>query len=173
MTFGQKLRKLRETHNLTQKQMGDFLNTTQRKISYLETDQNEPCLEDIRILCRRFGISADYLLGISKDDWAAGSWQMAKKGDKKSGKGVDKEGGVCYNNGCEPRKTGSEVSRWERRCGGTGRRPGLKIPWYESIVPVRSRSPAPPGANKKANGKWHPKADKYRGVEQPGSSSGS
>ena len=68
MTFGQKLRKLRETHNLTQKQMGDFLNTTQRKISYLETDQNEPCLEDIRILCRRFGISADYLLGLSKDD---------------------------------------------------------------------------------------------------------
>ena len=29
------------------------------------------------------------------------------------------------------------------RCGGIGRRPGLKIPWYESIVPVRDRSPAP------------------------------
>ena len=30
-----------------------------------------------------------------------------------------------------------------RRCGGTGRRPGLKIPWVAIPVPVRSRSPAP------------------------------
>ena len=30
-----------------------------------------------------------------------------------------------------------------RRNGGTGRRPGLKIPWDENPVPVRSRFPAP------------------------------
>ena len=28
------------------------------------------------------------------------------------------------------------------RCGGTGRRPGLKIPWEEIPVPVRPRSSA-------------------------------
>ena len=30
-----------------------------------------------------------------------------------------------------------------RRCGGTGRRKGLKIPRLKQIVPVRSRSAAP------------------------------
>ena len=40
------------------------------------------------------------------------------------------------------------------RCGGIGRRPGLKIPCYESNVPVRDRSPAP-----------HQNSI-YRGVEQ-------
>ena len=29
------------------------------------------------------------------------------------------------------------------RCGGIGRRPGLKIPWEEIPVPVRPRSSAP------------------------------
>ena len=33
------------------------------------------------------------------------------------------------------------------RCGGIGRRPGLKIPWEEIPVPVRPRPWAP--------GKWH------------------
>ena len=67
MTFGQKIRRLREIHELTQSDLAIILNTTQRKISYLENDQNEPCLEDVRILCRHFRVSADYLLGISDD----------------------------------------------------------------------------------------------------------
>ena len=45
------------------------------------------------------------------------------------------------------------------RCGGTGRRPGLKIPCNESYVPVRSRSPAP------VVGAADPTTI-YRGVEQ-------
>ena len=37
------------------------------------------------------------------------------------------------------------LSSWYyiRRSGGTGRRPGLKIPWDFTPVPVRFRSPAP------------------------------
>ena len=56
-------------------------------------------------------------------------------------KGVDKSPNKWYN------RQVLEKAMLERRCGGTGRRPGLKIPWYESIVPVRPRSPAPSGKN--------------------------
>ncbi len=38
-----------------------------------------------------------------------------------------------------------------RRCGGIGRRPGLKIPWEENPVPVQARSPAPEKSSCESN----------------------
>lgn len=67
MTFGQKIRRLRETHELTQSDLGAILNTTQRKKSYRENNRNEPCPEDVRMICRYFKVSADDLLEISDD----------------------------------------------------------------------------------------------------------
>ncbi len=64
MTFGERLRELRQDRRLTQAQLGEALKTTQRKISYLETDKNEPSIEDLKRLCRYFGVSADYFLGL-------------------------------------------------------------------------------------------------------------
>ena len=64
MTFGEKLKRLREMHDLSQTALGKALNCTQRKISYLETGQNEPSMEDLRRICTYFGVSADYLLGL-------------------------------------------------------------------------------------------------------------
>lgn len=64
MTFGERLRELRQDRGLTQKQLGEELNTTQRKISYLETDKNEPSIEDLKLLCLFFEVSADYFLGL-------------------------------------------------------------------------------------------------------------
>ena len=66
LTFGEKLRLLREEHELNQSQLGDAVNMTQRKISYLENDKYEPSVEDIQALCRYFHVSADYLLGFPK-----------------------------------------------------------------------------------------------------------
>jgi len=66
LTFGEKIRLLREERELTQKQLGDAIQMTQRKVSYLEHDRYEPSLEDIKRLCKFFQISADYLLGFSK-----------------------------------------------------------------------------------------------------------
>ena len=63
LTFGEKIRLLRETKELNQTELGNAVNMTQRKISYLENDQYEPCMEDIRLLCKFFCVSADYLLG--------------------------------------------------------------------------------------------------------------
>ena len=66
MTFGEKLRLLREELELNQTELGRELGMTQRKISYLERDRYEPGIEDIKALCRFFNVSADYLLGFPK-----------------------------------------------------------------------------------------------------------
>lgn len=66
LSFGEKIKNLREDQNLTQSDLGKALNMTQRKISYLELNRYEPSIQDIVEICRFFNISADYLLGIKK-----------------------------------------------------------------------------------------------------------
>lgn len=63
LTFGEKIRLLREEQELNQTELGKAVNMTQRKISYIERDRYEPGIEDIREFCRFFHVSADYLLG--------------------------------------------------------------------------------------------------------------
>ena len=65
ISFGEKIRGLREDADLNQTQLGEKLNLTQRKISYIECGKYEPSLDDIIAFCNFFKISADYLLGIS------------------------------------------------------------------------------------------------------------
>lgn len=65
MTFGEKLRGLREDRDLTQDELGRLLQMTQRKISYLENDRFEPSLSDLKAICRFFSVSADSLLDLS------------------------------------------------------------------------------------------------------------
>lgn len=67
LSFGEKLRLLRETQELSQTQLGNDLNMTQRKVSYLENDKYEPSVDDLKVICRYFNISADYFLGFSKN----------------------------------------------------------------------------------------------------------
>ena len=66
LTFGEKIRLLREEKELNQAQLGQALGMTQRKISYLENDKYEPSLDDVKALCTYFGVSSDYLLGLAK-----------------------------------------------------------------------------------------------------------
>ena len=66
LTFGEKLKLLREENELKQTELGKLLNMTQRKISYLERGQYEPSLQDIKAICMYFRVSADYMLGFSK-----------------------------------------------------------------------------------------------------------
>ena len=65
-SFGEKIKDLREEMNLTQGKLGEQLQMTQRKISYIECGKYEPSIEDIRALCRFFNVSADYLIGLQK-----------------------------------------------------------------------------------------------------------
>ena len=66
LTFGEKLKLLREETELNQTELGKLVNMTQRKISYLERGQYEPSLQDIKAICTHFRVSADYLLGFPK-----------------------------------------------------------------------------------------------------------
>lgn len=67
MTLGEKVRQLREQMELNQTELGNELNMTQRKVSYLENNKYEPSIEDLKAICCFFNISADYLLGFSKN----------------------------------------------------------------------------------------------------------
>ena len=64
LSFGEKIRNMREDLDLNQTQLGEAVNMTQRKISYIECGKYEPSMEDLIAFCHFFKISADYLLGI-------------------------------------------------------------------------------------------------------------
>lgn len=64
LSFGEKIRNLREDKDMNQTQLGEAVNMTQRKVSYIECGKYEPSMEDIIAFCRFFKVSADYLLGI-------------------------------------------------------------------------------------------------------------
>lgn len=66
LSFGEKVRALREDADLNQTELGKAINITQRKISYIECGKFEPNLQDIIAICNFFKVSADYLLGIPK-----------------------------------------------------------------------------------------------------------
>ena len=66
LSFGEKIKLLRENKDLTQQELGNVLNMTQRKISYMEHDKYEPSIGDLKAICRYFNVSADYLVGFSK-----------------------------------------------------------------------------------------------------------
>ena len=64
LTFGEKIRNLREDADMNQTKLGKAIGMTQRKISYIECDKYEPSLQDIVAFCNFFKVSADYLLDI-------------------------------------------------------------------------------------------------------------
>ena len=65
LSFGDRIRNLREDADLNQSQLGQAVNMTQRKISYIECGKYEPGIDDIIAFCKFFKVSADYLLGLT------------------------------------------------------------------------------------------------------------
>ena len=66
LSFGEKIKLLREEKEISQTRLGKAVNMTQRKISYIECGRYEPSVGDIIAFCRFFGVSADYLLGLKE-----------------------------------------------------------------------------------------------------------
>lgn len=69
MDFNERVRMLRKAKipTITQRDLANALGMSQRKVSFIETGATEPTLKDIKALCRYFGVSADYLLGLPKN----------------------------------------------------------------------------------------------------------
>ena len=63
MKFNERIRALREDEDKTQSDIAKIFNTTQRKISRLETGESQPTLQDIEQYCLLYNKSADYILG--------------------------------------------------------------------------------------------------------------
>lgn len=63
MSFGEKLRKLREDNSITQKQLADYLNVGRSTIAGYETKSKQPDFEKLIKLSLFFNVSIDYLLG--------------------------------------------------------------------------------------------------------------
>ncbi len=61
--FHSKIREFRKTINLTQKQMAERLNISERAYQYYESGQREPNLDTLFDISNVFDISIDYLLG--------------------------------------------------------------------------------------------------------------
>lgn len=66
MTFGERLRELREDCDMTQKSLAMVLNVSPRMVSFYESGKHFPRDESILIkLAEHFGVTTDYLLGHS------------------------------------------------------------------------------------------------------------
>lgn len=68
MQWNERIRELREDlyPKKTQTELGKIFNMTQRKISYLETGQENITPDEIKKYCEYFNVSADYLLCFSE-----------------------------------------------------------------------------------------------------------
>lgn len=64
LSLGEKLRLMREDKEISQEELGRFVNMSQRKISYIECGKYEPNIQDIQEICRYFKVSADYFLNL-------------------------------------------------------------------------------------------------------------
>ena len=60
------LRDLREDHDMSQMQIAVLLNTSQQVVSRYENGVNELPLRHLITLCRFYGVSADYVLGLDR-----------------------------------------------------------------------------------------------------------
>lgn len=64
MLFGDRLRYLREEKGVTQKELGNFINVSDRVVGYYESNNRFPKDENIiKKIADYFNVSIDYLLG--------------------------------------------------------------------------------------------------------------
>ncbi len=64
--FSQRLRELRKSKDLSQKQLAEILNTTNSSICDWECGRTEPNLETLVAISVYFNTTTDYLLGKSE-----------------------------------------------------------------------------------------------------------
>lgn len=60
-----RIRDLREDKDLTQKEVGQIINKSQQGYSHIEDGRAELKINDLIKLCKFYGVSADYFIGLS------------------------------------------------------------------------------------------------------------
>ena len=64
MTYIKRIRDLREDHDKTQQEIADVLGTSQTMYARYERGANEMPIRHLIALCKYYGVSADYILGL-------------------------------------------------------------------------------------------------------------
>lgn len=64
MNYQQKIKVIRIMKNYQQKDVAEILNISQQQYSLIETGKRELHIEQLKILCEHYKISADYILDI-------------------------------------------------------------------------------------------------------------
>ena len=67
MDYVKRIRDLREEHDKTQREIAEVLGTSQTMYARYERGANELPIRHLIALCRYYGVSADYILGL-KDE---------------------------------------------------------------------------------------------------------
>lgn len=65
MNYRTRMRNLREDRDLTQKEVGQVINKSQQGYSHIEDGRAELKIDDLIKLCKFYGVSADYFIGLT------------------------------------------------------------------------------------------------------------
>ena len=65
--FAKRVKELRKSRGMTQKQLGEAIGLTQKAISTIESGLRETTFDKLILLAKFFNVSTDYLLGL-KDE---------------------------------------------------------------------------------------------------------
>ena len=63
MDYRERLRNLREDHDLSQAELGKVINKSQQGYSHIENGRAELKIEYLIKLCDYYGVTADYMIG--------------------------------------------------------------------------------------------------------------
>ena len=65
MDYRTRLRNIREDRDLTQAEIGRLLNKSQQGYNHIEAGRAELKIDDLVKLCKFYGLSADYVIGLT------------------------------------------------------------------------------------------------------------
>ena len=65
MNYRTRMRNLREDRDLTQREVALVINKSQQGYSHIEDGRAELKIEDLIKLCKFYGVSADYFIGLN------------------------------------------------------------------------------------------------------------
>ena len=67
MKYSERMRNLREDNDLTQREVAKIINKSQQGYSHIEEGRAELKIDDMIKLCKFYGVSADYFVGMTDE----------------------------------------------------------------------------------------------------------
>lgn len=67
MKYRERMRNLREDNDLTQREVAKVINKSQQGYSHIEEGRAELKIDDMIKLCKFYGVSADYFVGMTDE----------------------------------------------------------------------------------------------------------